>query len=47
MRNAELLFMEMEQRSADKGRHWSASSQTYVPADVLLEYLADGWTSVP
>lgn len=43
MRNAELLFMEMEQRSADQGRHWSAASQTYVPADVLLEYLADGW----
>ncbi len=35
--------MEMEQRSANKRRHWSSSSQTYVPADVLLEYLADGW----
>jgi hypothetical protein len=31
----------MEQWSADKGRHWSSSSQTYVPADVLLEYRAD------
>jgi hypothetical protein len=41
MRNAALSFIEMEQRSADKRRHWSSSSQTYVPADGLLEYLAD------
>jgi hypothetical protein len=43
MQNAVASFIEMEQRSADKPRHWSSSSQTYVPADVLLEYLADGW----
>ena len=41
MRNAAPAFSEMEQRSADKRRHRSSSSQTYVPADVLLEYLAD------
>jgi hypothetical protein len=41
MRNAVASFIEMEQRSADKPRHWSSSFQTYVPADVLLEYLAD------
>ncbi len=43
MQNAVPSFIEMEQRSADKPRHWSSSSQTYVPADVLLEYLDDGW----
>ena len=43
MQNAVPSFIEMEQRSANKLRHWSSSSQTYVPADVLLEYLADGW----
>jgi hypothetical protein len=43
MQNVAPPFVEMEQRSADKRRHWSSSSQTYVPADVLLEYLADGW----
>jgi hypothetical protein len=41
MRNAALSVIEMEQRSADKRRHRSSSSQTYDPADVLLEYLAD------
>jgi hypothetical protein len=43
MQNTVPSFIEMKQRSADKRRHWSSSSQTYVPADVLLEYLADGW----
>jgi hypothetical protein len=43
MRNVPRAFIEMEQRSVDKQRHWSSSSQPYVPADVLLEYLADGW----
>ena len=43
MQNVALSFIEMEQRSADKRRHWSSSSQTYVPADILLDYLADGW----
>ena len=43
MLNAALSLMEREQRSLDQGRHWSSSSQTYAPADVLLEYLADGW----
>jgi hypothetical protein len=46
MQNTVPSFIEMEQRSADKRRHWSSSSQTYVPADVLLEYLDDeGYTS--
>jgi hypothetical protein len=43
MQNAVPSFIEMEQWPADKPRHWSSSSQTYVPADVLLEYLADDW----
>ena len=25
-------------------RHWSATSQTYAPVDVLLQYLCAGWT---
>jgi hypothetical protein len=33
----------MEWRLFDKRRHWSASSQSYAPADVLLDYLAHGW----
>ncbi len=41
MRNAAPSHVEMEQRSADKRRHRSSSSQTNVPAHVLLEYLAD------
>jgi hypothetical protein len=28
-------------------RHWSASSQAYAPADVLMRYLADNWTISP
>ena len=41
MRNAAPSFIEMEQRSAGQRRRWSSSSQTYVPADGLLDYLAD------
>jgi hypothetical protein len=40
-------FIEMELRSNDTRRHWSPSSQTYAPADVLLHYLADGWQITP
>jgi hypothetical protein len=43
MQNAVPSSIEMEQWPADKPRHWSSSSQTYVPADVLLEYLDDDW----
>ncbi len=27
----------------DDNRHWSATSQAYAPADVLFQYLRDGW----
>jgi hypothetical protein len=47
MQNAVASFIEMEQWPADKPRHWSSSSQTYVPADVLLESLVDGWDISP
>jgi hypothetical protein len=40
-------FLEMELRSNDTRRHWSPSSQAYAPADVLLQYLAEGWTLSP
>ncbi len=40
-------FIEMELRTNDTRRHWSASSQAYAPADVLIRYLADGWTISP
>jgi hypothetical protein len=43
MQHALPSFIDMELRSANKRRHWSPSAQTYAPADVLLEYLADGW----
>ena len=36
-------LFEIERRSANPRRHWSPASQSYAPADVLLEYLADGW----
>jgi hypothetical protein len=39
--------MEMEWRSFDERRHWAASSQIYVPVDVLLEYLDHGWSISP
>jgi hypothetical protein len=41
------MFIEMELRSTDTRRHWSASSQAYAPADVLMRYLADNWTISP
>jgi hypothetical protein len=44
---AALMFIEMELRSTDTRRHWSASSQAYAPADVLMRYLADNWTISP
>ena len=47
MRNAAPSFIEMELRSADRRRHWSPSSQTFAPADVLLECLADDWDINP
>lgn len=40
-------FIEMELRSTDTRRHWSPSSQTYAPADVLLRYIAEGWAISP
>lgn len=47
MQNVVPSYIEVGQRSAGKRRPWSSSSQTYVPADVLLEYLADGWGISP
>jgi hypothetical protein len=51
MQNISLAIIEMEhemeQRSSDKRRHWSSLSQTYAPADILLDYLADGWAISP
>ena len=41
------MFIEMEMRTTDTRRHWSASSQAYAPADVLMRYLADNWTISP
>ncbi len=41
------MFIEMEMRSNDTRRHWSASSQAYAPADVLMRYLAEDWTISP
>lgn len=42
-----LSFIEVELRSGVRRRHWSPSSQTYAPADVLLERLVDGWNIDP
>ena len=47
MAGAAPSFIEMELRSNDTRRHWSPSSQTYAPADVLLQYLSDGWSLSP
>jgi hypothetical protein len=47
MAGAARSFIEMELRSNDTRRHWSPSSQAYAPADVLIQYLADGWTISP
>ncbi|MBN1563301.1 MAG: hypothetical protein JXA10_05650 [Anaerolineae bacterium] len=40
-------FIEIEMRSTDTRRHWSPTSQAYAPADVLIRYLADGWSISP
>lgn len=40
-------FIEAEMRSLDTRRHWSPTSQTYAPADVLLRYLTEGWQISP
>jgi hypothetical protein len=47
MAGAEPTFIEVELRSNDNRRHWSPSSQAYAPADVLMAYLADGWSLSP
>ncbi len=47
MRNAVPSFVGVELRSAGKRRHWSPSSQTYAPVDVLLEYLVADWNLNP
>ncbi len=43
MQNTIPSVNELEQRSDDNRQHWSSSSQTYTPVNVLLEYLTDGW----
>lgn len=40
-------YIEVELRALDTRRHWSPSSQVYAPADVLLQYLANGWAISP
>jgi hypothetical protein len=47
MAGAAPSFIEMELRSNDTRRHWSSTSQTYAPADVLLRFLAEGWAISP
>lgn len=47
MAGAAPSFIEMELRTNDTRRHWSPSSQTYAPADVLLQYLVEGWLISP
>ncbi|MBN2306081.1 MAG: hypothetical protein JXQ72_16480 [Anaerolineae bacterium] len=47
MAGAAPSFIEQELRSTDTRRHWSPTSQTYAPADVLIRYLAEGWTVSP
>ncbi len=47
MAGAAPSFIEMELRTTDTRRHWSPSSQTYAPADVLMRYLAEGWQISP
>lgn len=47
MSGAAPSFVEMELRSNDTRRHWSPSSQTYAPADVLIQYLSEGWEITP
>jgi len=40
-------FLEMELRTTDTRRHWSPTSQAYAPADVLLQFLNEGWELSP
>ncbi len=40
-------YIEMELKTNDTRRHWSPSSQMFAPADVLMQYVADGWTISP
>ena len=47
MSGAAPSFLEMEMRTLDTRRHWSPTSQTYAPADVLMRYLATGWQINP
>jgi hypothetical protein len=37
--------VQLRRRSSDEeyDRHWCPNSQTYAPADVLLQYLRAGW----
>ncbi len=44
MGRANPSFIEAELSAIDTRRHWSPSSQAYAPADVLMRYLAEGWT---
>jgi hypothetical protein len=41
------FLFEIELRSTNQRQHWSPTSQPYAPADVLLEYLAEGWKLSP
>ena len=43
MQNSIPSPIERELRAPDRRRHWSSSSQTYASADILLDYLAEGW----
>ena len=47
MAGADPTFIEMELRSNDTRRHWSPTSQTYAPADVLMRFLTEGWVISP
>lgn len=41
-------FLERELRSQiETQQHWSSASQTYAPADALMQCLTDGWTLSP
>ena len=42
-----MSFLEMELRTTDTRRHWSPTSQHYAPADVLLQFLNEGWQLSP
>lgn len=42
-----LTTIHSEQTSEEGHRHWSPTSQTYAPADVLLHYLSNDWQLKP